>query len=115
MMLRGLGQIHDGEHHEDERLQRGNERSKNRPDDAKEHLNALQPQPPRVSKCRQPGKREQGDERENHFAGVDVAVEPQRQRDGSCNKGGDSMMKFIGISSVCNTFLVLNGCSVSCR
>src|SRR5580698_1376739 len=88
VMLGGLRQVDDGEHHEYEGLQSAYEQVEQRPEQADDHrADDVQPADGRVEGRKARGQGQQGDEHEYHLARIHVAVEPQCQGYGPGKEG----------------------------
>src|SRR6516165_396718 len=80
-MLTRHRQIDDRQHHEYEGLQRNHKQMEQRPDQRQQELHDQEEPAAEVRQCRDALQRQHREQQEHHLAGVEVAVETQRQRD----------------------------------
>ncbi len=80
VVLGGHRGVHDGEHHEDERLQRDDQDVEDRPDGA--HGDLAEEAERAAERQREDARAEQRDQHEHEFASVHVAEESHRERNG---------------------------------
>src|SRR4051794_15263646 len=82
-------QIDDGEHHENEGLQRNHQDVKDGPDEAQHQLGDNAEPAADTRELTHAMQREEGKQQEDHFAGEQVAEQSQRQRDGARDERHD--------------------------
>src|ERR1700733_248210 len=91
LVLARLGEVHDGQHHENEGLQRNYKDVEGRPDESQDDLSSnADPAAGAYERAKTRRQREQCDQQKNHLPGVEIAEKPQREGDGFCERLDDA-------------------------